>query len=114
MMVGRINGFTRNLTQKHDSNIQMRKSFKKICWLDGFKIIFFINVFIIYTLYCNSVSGWDCKGIELLAILRGGCRTAATSKMERSILDVAAVLHPPLSIAKSSMPLQSQPETLLQ
>ena len=33
---------------------------------------------------------------------------------KRSILDVAAVLDPPLSTAKSSMPLQSQPEALLQ
>ena len=119
MKVGRINGFTRNLTQKHDSNIQMRKSFKKICWLDGFKIIFFINVFIIFTLYCNSVSGRDCKGIELLAILRGGSRTAATSKMERfviiangwkpliitkrPILDVAAVLDLPLILLNGKL-----------
>ena len=62
----------------------------------------------------------DCQGIELngqclemvskffyLGDIRGGSRTAATSKMEHfvskcSILDVVAVLDPPLDIVKAS------------
>ena len=33
----------------------------------------------------------------------GGSRAAATSKMERSILDVAAVLYPPLIVYSKNM-----------
>ena len=44
--------------------------------------------------------GTNHSHCRLVVMLRGASRTAATSKMERSILDVAAVLDPPLMLSR--------------